>query len=381
MGIYRSGDCYRVELYVDSRRVATKSGFATKAEAQNWYNRNKIFYTDNPNSLRRIKLSFKELVDKYIKDYLVQNVKETTQRRYLIDTNRMLAYFGKANLADIAPKRIQDFQNELTSTKLSVSSINHCMTILFSIFEKGVLWDYCSVNPCKKVKRLKKVEKPYKWWKDRTDIIKFLVFIRNSHYFLFFKTALETGLRLGEIAGLTWDCIDLTTGRVELYRQYDSNRSRFTPLKNNRGRTVWIPNETLSLFRQLKATAKSEFVFTKPDGVTSVCSSSVSSKMFKILQKKAKVPIIHFHALRHTYASHYMLSKNANIYVLSKLLGHSSVEVTQKYAHLSEETLRESIDRKVVFDVENVSTIPVNHTIFTQFKEIKSSDIQFKVAI
>lgn len=362
MGVYKVGDSWRAEVYVDSRRVTTKSGFPTKARGKNWHDRQKILCSDNPNSLKLTKLSFKELVDKFVKDYLMQNVKETTLRRYLIDIDRMLSCFCSVNLVDITPKHIQDFQNKLQTTKLSVSSINHCMTVLFSIFEKGILWDYCFVNPCKKVKRLKKVEKPYKWWKDRADIIKFLVFIRNNHYFLFFKTALETGLRLGEIAGLTWDCIDLTTGRVGLYRQYNDNRNEFTPLKNNRCRTVWIPKETLPLFRGLKAQAKSEFVFTKSDNISPICANAVSGKLFKSLQRKAGVPIINFHALRHTYASHYMLRNGASIYELSKLLGHNSVEVTQKYAHLSEEALMSSRD-KVVFNVDNITAI---HTIFTQ---------------
>jgi integrase len=248
------------------------------------------------------------------------------------------------------------------------------MTILFSIFEKGILWDYCLTNPCKRVHRLKKNERPYRWWKDRSDIIKFLSYIKNNHYFLFFKTALETGLRRGELVGLTWDCIDLTTGRVELYRQYDAN-NKFSSLKNNKCRTIWVPTETLSLFRQQKAQSKSEFVFTKPDG-TPVCASAISEKTFKTFQKNAKVPIINFHGLRHTYASHYMFN-GGDIYKLSKLLGHSGVEVTQKYAHLSEEALMSSRDR-VVFNVDNVFAI---HTHFTHIEHDEESENKIKDAI
>jgi integrase len=299
------------------------------------------------------KETFKTLIDKFIEDYLETNVKKSTKLRYMTDINiRIIPEFGNQRISNISYINILNFQNFLVKKqKKHPATINRCMTVLSLIFSKGVDWGICRYNPCTKIKCLKEIQKPYRWWRDRQTILKFLNHAESNHYFLLYRLALETGMRLGELTGLLWDAVNLESGQIEVYRQFDVHTGMHGPLKNNQHRTVWIPTSTIPLLRELSLKSSSDHVFTKPDG-TQCRNDSIANSIFKNLQTNANVPIINFHGLRHTYASHYMMN-GGDLYDLSKLLGHSSIEVTMKYAHLSPESLRRNRDR-VSFDNSNV---------------------------
>ena len=95
------------------------------------------------------------------------------------------------------------------------------------------------------------------------------------------------------------------------------------------------------LKKKIKEPTKSEFVFSKTEGLK--FNNDYVSKYFKKAVRKAKMDEkIHFHTLRHSFASR-LVQKGASIYIVKELLGHSDVTTTQIYSHLEQRNLREVI--------------------------------------
>lgn len=149
---------------------------------------------------------------------------------------------------------------------------------------------------------------------------------------------LNTGLRIGEIAGLCWDCINFEKRQILVKRSV----SRMTGLqeytKTKAIRYFPINDEVLDVLRyQFKNQKSDKFVFTTPKGEI-IKPDHFSSRQFKDALDRANIKRVRFHDLRHTFASHYMMN-GGNIYDLQKLLGHKDITTTMKYAHLSPDHL------------------------------------------
>jgi integrase len=137
--------------------------------------------------------------------------------------------------------------------------------------------------------------------------------------------ALHTGMRKGEILGLRWQQINWN-GRYIL----------LTNTKNGEPRRVPVDAALLTeLSDHRQRVPKSEFVFPSFDRCGLVAPLSDVKVAFARALNDAAISGFRFHDLRHTFASHYVMSKGANLYTLAKILGHKSIAMTQRYADLS----------------------------------------------
>lgn len=144
--------------------------------------------------------------------------------------------------------------------------------------------------------------------------------------------ACHTGLRLSELCALRWGDINLDAQHLVV-----SNRHRTT--KNGVERRVPLVGRALEIVKQKKrAGADGDHVVFHTGGHSRLNGEYVS-KLFRRARRDAGLPdSISFHSLRHTCAS-WMVIAGADLYVVKEVLGHSSIEVTQKYAHLSPSSL------------------------------------------
>lgn len=226
--------------------------------------------------------------------------------------------------------------------KLSPSRIN-CLIIVFkNIFNDAIKWDYLYHHPLKNLKRLKLSPLAEKYWMPH-DIAKFLNANRESDHYALFVTALNTGMRRGELLGLMWDKVDFVKRQIEISRSRD--RYQVKDCTKTR-KIVFIPmNDVVyRVLTALKAEKRSlEFVFVHKDG-RQIDMEHLSKRIFQNAIELADVPKIRFHNLRSTFASNFMM-KGGDIYPLARILGHSSIEMTaQKYAHLDPKFLKKEMD-------------------------------------
>lgn len=152
-------------------------------------------------------------------------------------------------------------------------------------------------------------------------------------------TAIYAGLRKGEIFGLRWSDVHLDTGRLDVMRSYrlppKSGRARYLPLHPELARI-------LRAWRRRCPTTSEGLVF--PVNWRMGDTGDMLNLAALLAESGCHVPAKPWHALRHTFASHFVMA-GGSLYVLQRLLGHASAEMTQIYAHLSPEHLAGELGR------------------------------------
>ena len=175
-------------------------------------------------------------------------------------------------------------------------------------------------------------------------------------YLLF--TQLKTGLRFGEVLGLTWDCVLNETQEVKTYRRYDPRKQEWRPPKTETSiRTIPVDVETLNVLNQLQEIQSRDIEQTNIknkenhiffDLYTVVPTNHEVNKRLREYLKKLKLNPMDLSAtgIRHTYAS-IMLGYGIDIWVIASNMGHKDItQITQTYGHLIREK-EESENKRV----------------------------------
>ena len=222
------------------------------------------------------------------------------------------------------------------------------MAVFAHILSKAVEWEMLEVSPFKKGKRLMfKVDNGrirYLSKSELEDLMKAIddLKVHSPHLRPIVETALLTGMRRGEVLGLRWEDIK---GDF-IYLKGDSTKSA-------KARQIPVNDELAEIFREARRVdeLKSAFVFCDSQGKR---FHDVRSSFGNIL-RRAKIEDFTFHDLRHTFASHFIM-QGGSITSLQKLLGHASLAMTMRYAHLSKGHLQEAMATFTILPSANVGT-------------------------
>lgn len=291
----------------------------------------------------------------WLKDYLC-DINDSTARLYSSTVrNYILPSLGKLKLKRLDGIRIQHLYDRFyhpvdpQKNPLSAKTIRNIHGVLHKALQQAVDLGFITKNPTVSCK-LPKIQKEEILPLNENQVSYFLKQVSGSPHELLYKIALFTGLRQGEILGLTWDCVDWDHKTLLVYRQLAKKQDRngttsFSPTKNGNSRIIKLPPYVIQLFKQqqagnerLKKTAQelwveNNLVFTNAIGE---CRSyRTVYDCYKRIVKKIGAPSARFHDLRHTYA--YMaLSSGIDIKTVQHNLGHATPDFTLKvYAHVT----------------------------------------------
>lgn len=229
---------------------------------------------------------------------------------------------------------------------------------LKAAFAKGIEWEYITANPFAGQKLPKKqVLAPayidsYQLWAINNQL-------KNETAKEIVLTAFYTGMRLDEVNNLTWRNINLparmiTVGDEEFVTK--GRKQRFVPIcdevfdlltkKRDKLKTIIaFKPENGSCIDDLRNRTK--YVFCKENGFR--YSKDYISKRFKAASKAAGIDnSIHFHSLRHSFAS-FLVQQDVPLNTVKDLLGHTSITTTEIYSHLNSSTLHDAVKK---FDVQ-----------------------------
>ena len=291
------------------------------------------------------------------------DIKDSTQTRYDVDIRlRILPYLGNIRLLDLKPVMIRELYNTAVAEGLSGKSVKNLHGTLHRILQDAVNNEIVSRNAADGVKIPKsaKQAEEMKPLKDG-EIPLFLDRIRGTKYEALFYVDLFTGLREGEILGLTWENVDFERKRITIEHQLPKTQRRnkpvtFATVKNGKSRTLSAPDEVFTMLKRVKARQAEEqlkagkrwkneknLVFT--DDLGQYLNYSTVYKAFKIIVVQIGKPDMRIHDLRHTYAT-LSIQNGVDIKTVSETLGHATVAFTlDKYGHVTETMLQQSANK------------------------------------
>lgn len=300
-----------------------------------------------PGVERQATWSFSGLAKRWWDVHCVPQLKPSTQRRYhLIIAKHLYPAFGDRDITTITAFDVQDFRARSLQSKclyadkhLCPKTVNEHINVLSAMMQAAVEWGYLKVNPCRGLKQLRVVRKEMQFY-DREQTTRFLDKAKNLYpeLVVFLLTAFRTGLRLGELTALAWPDVDLNR-RVIHVRSAHSAGVLSDP-KSGKSRVVDLSPALAEALAAMPRHPKSRFVFTRRDG-TPLTRDNIKNVM-QITAREAGLPPIRPHDMRHSFASQLVMA-GTPLAVVKSLLGHSTLEMTMRYAHLSPETLRDAV--------------------------------------
>jgi len=213
---------------------------------------------------------------------------------------------------------------------ISVKTLHNHLTVLISMFNLAVDLGWLDSKP--NIKKPRLIRADFSYIRSQDDIQKFLVAAADEDEGVFelYYTATYTGMRAGELSGLQWGDVSLSRRLITVQRSYDSTT------KTDEIRYVPILDVLLPVLRAWKVRCPSSmWVFPNKVGHMHQPSSRVFQETLQRVRERAGIPYrFRFHDFRHTFASHWMMA-GGDIYRLQKILGHKSIQMTERYAHLS----------------------------------------------
>ncbi|MFY2558384.1 tyrosine-type recombinase/integrase [Corallococcus terminator] len=304
--------------------------------------------------------TFGEFVPRFI-TYSENNNKHSTvvTKRQILD-DHLLPVFEDTPLDAIGPAEIEEFKAAMRKKPsgararkdapkraallkrkgsgvelLSLKSINNVLAVLHKLLalaqEQGVL---------EHVPRIKlfKTDKP------AFDFLSFeeaeqLVDAAEPEWRTLILLALKTGLRHGELIGLQWGDLDLQRRKLKVRRSIWQGVTGLP--KGGRERTVDLPASAVIALKGHRHLS-GPYVFCQPDGQPLTAGMTEHRLEGALIRAgiRREQGFITWHDLRHTYGSH-LAMRGVALKVIQELMGHATIEMTMRYAHLSPET-RES---------------------------------------
>lgn len=353
---------YTVSRYIDGKyRPIRKGGFRTKKEAE----------AEAMEVERRLKKSSGKFdVDETFADFFIdwvdlykKKIAEVTRNSYELTHTLIKDYFRNEKMRNITPRHYQSFINEIGKTRgfESVSRIHiqirACVKI--AVYEGLIESDFTHSTELYYTTPKKKDKDKYLNYKDSKKLLAYVIDnLDRSIVNYVILLGLTSGLRYGEMMGLTRSDFDFDAGEVIVektwgYYQSSENPAGFGTTKNKQSvRNVALDKKTLEIFKKLfeeevHEENEHELVFFNPNATYKVFSNSFTNRYLKKILRKLKIkPEISIHGLRHTHASILIYKKEVTVNYISERLGHSNVTVTlDRYSHVLEELRTEDTNK------------------------------------
>jgi integrase len=259
------------------------------------------------------------------------------------------ADFLDYRLDHITPKMIEKWQTDALAKGLKPTSINRALNPLRAIMTIAVEKEYLEIHPLKRCKNLSvqdDMKERYLSAEEETRLRNQLEKrnqeksirlppdderIYADHIMPIILVALNTGMRRGEIFQLTWDNVSFKNNIITVTAD---------TAKSSRKRYINMNKETQRVLEDWNIySSRVGLVFPNP--ATGKPIVDIKSMWINILGD-AEIHNFRFHDLRHTFASN-LVMKGAPLYMVQKLLGHSTLEMTMRYAHLSPDSTAQAV--------------------------------------
>ena len=272
------------------------------------------------------KVWFSVLCDEYCRLPLL---KAGTRVGYLGHITAIKAHFGNDRYIDEVRKvHVAEFVAHLKKTGLKSPTIRRYLATLSSLFAFAERSGWLLQNPVAAFDKRSLPEAQPRMRFLSQDEYRRLLASSDPHIRPLIEMAVETGMRLEELLGLRWDQVHIERREV-----------RLLVTKSNRPRVVPLSDRAVAIFAAVARITASPYVFTNPQTGRRYRNLRHS---FRKACSRAGISDFRWHDLRHTFASWHVQS-GTDLYRLSRILGHSTVQMSARYAHLATEHLHQAV--------------------------------------
>jgi site-specific recombinase XerD len=330
----RKNGYYFIEYLDEATGVPKRVSTKTKIKKEAFR-----FLSDFETNLKKTPKKNFILLSAFQSEYL-NFIKKTYSGSYLrsvtLSFRQMIKFTGDITLSQVGVRICQQFISESYNRTIKGAELYH--RTLKAGLSRAVEWGYLSENPFKKVK-LPRSKKTFPLFISEGELYQIMDKTLNNELKDLFFLAFNTGMRLGEIINLKWNSVSIPEQTITIsndeHFSTKSRKDRIVPmnirlvdtLKERRPKMIWLGQEN--------------FVFHMKPGIK--FNADYVTKQFKKAVINSDLNKgIHFHTLRHSFASN-LVQRGASLYVVKELLGHEDISTTQIYSHLKKENLVEAI--------------------------------------
>lgn len=319
------------------------------------------------------KCTLGEWLDEWLDVYVRPNVKPYTLDSYTrICNNHIKPALGRFKLAEVTPIQVQRFYNALQDEKgLSAKMVKNVNGVLHSALDRAMKLEMLGRNvteACILPKIRKKEIKPM----EAAEIAAFVEEIKGERFGTIYYVTLFTGMRQGEVLGLTWGCVDFERNTILVNKQLQKTQKVggeyvLVPTKNSRSRLITVAPSVMEmlklqrdkqLFQQRRAgeSWQNEWDLVFTDELGRFLPHITVYKAFKEVVTRMGMPEERFHDLRHSYAV-VSLESGDDIKTVQSNLGHATAGFTlDVYGHVSQRMKQQSADRMEAFIQKTTQT-------------------------
>ena len=297
------------------------------------------------------RMTLGEWMDKWLDEYMIFAIRESTLDSYRnITKNQVKKHIGHKPLSSLTTADIQRFYNKIKkegrmkpkrdgSYELADSMVRKIHMMLHEALDTAVRERLIAKNPTNGT-TIPKTNYPEKQILGDEQLETFLEEIKKEEYWCdFFYVEVMVGLRRGEICGLKWSDIDFGANKLRVERSVGIKKGGGISIgetKTNTGiRTIIMPPSVSDVLQRRKQTAISAWVFPSFLNPEQPIHPEAAYRKLKVILKHAGLPMIRFHDLRHTFATHAMKG-GVDAKTLSGILGHTNASFTlDTYTHVT----------------------------------------------
>ncbi|MCO7181209.1 site-specific integrase [Lactococcus formosensis] len=296
---------------------------------------------------KRTKQLFSEYFEEWVELYKVGAVRPITLKKYYISQQHIEKLVPDLKVCDITRRTYQKLLNDyaISHEKQTTMDFHHHLKgAILDAVDDGLI----AQNPTRKIiiKGKSPCKKRPKFLNQHEvqALIKQMNLTNEINWDWFILLILKTGLRFSEALAVTPNDFDFSSQKLTIDKTWDykSSKGTFQPTKNKSSkRKVQLDWQTAMQFSQLtKVYSENQPIFVKGR----IFNSTVNNRL-QVLCKKAEIPNISIHGLRHTHAS-LLLFADVSIATVARRLGHSSMSTTQEtYLHIIQELENQDNDK------------------------------------
>ncbi len=321
---------YQIVYFVEGKRTKKSTKKKTKAEAL------KVLKQFEKPVVRKTVNKIIHL-SKFREEYLEYSSQSKTKsylKSICLSFRQLTLFTGDVPLNHLSTRILDQFITSTYSRSKAVAGLYY--RTLKAAFSKAVVWEYITDNPFKKIKAPKQVES-FPIFITKVELR--TIVDNTEHEFIkdIIITGFYTGMRLSELTNMNWSWVDFNQNLLTV-----KNSNNFTT-KSRKERIIPIHQRVKDiLVRRYSTNGKSTFTFYRNSGIK--LNEDFVSKQFKKAVRSANLnDNIHFHSLRHSFASA-LVQRGVSLYAVKELLGHENIKTTQIYSHLQRENLSQAVN-------------------------------------